>query len=357
MGKSSESRKSAVETRLVLPTNARTLRRRPVGVNASNLPRRRFLRLAAGTAGFPATNRLVWAQAYPARPITMIVPFAAGSAIDVIGRVVAERMRASLGKPIIIENATGADGNTGTGRAARAKPDGYTIIQGGNSTHVLNGAFYSLPYDVLRDFAPVSLVAAVPYVLFARKTMTARDLPEFIAWLKSNSNRASAGIPSANIRLVTTFFQKETGTKFTLVPYRTNPVQDLVAGQIDFAFMPPDRLPLVHAGDIKAYAVTSSTRIAAAPEIPTFAEMGLPAISLSTWLGLFAPNGTPRDIVRKLNGAAVEALADPAVRSRLADLGAEIFQREKQTPEALAAMQKADAEKWWPIIKELGISP
>jgi tripartite-type tricarboxylate transporter receptor subunit TctC len=218
---------------------------------------------------------------------------------------------------------------------------------------VLNGAFYSLPYDVLNDFAPISPLATTSDILFARKTLPAKDLNELIAWLKANPNKASVGIIAVGFRLLAAFFQKETGTQFALVPYRgTAPaIQDLVAGQIDLLIAAPDQLPLMRAGSIKAYAVTSTTRLAVAPDIPTFAEMGLPVLTWSPWYGLFAP----RDITGRLNAAAVEALADPAVQSRLVDLGFEVFPREQQTPEALGALVKADAEKWWPIIKAAGI--
>jgi tripartite-type tricarboxylate transporter receptor subunit TctC len=319
--------------------------------------RRQFLHLAASAAALPALSRIASAQTYPTRPITMIVPFPAGGGTDVNGRVVAERMSGSLGRPIIIENISGADGSIGTGRAARARPDGYTIIVGQTSTLVLNGAMYSLQYDVLNDFAPISPLAAAPLVLFARKTMPANDLKELVVWLKANPNKASAAIFTAVTRLLTTSFQKEIGTHFALVPYRgaAPTIQDLVAGQIDLSFSGVVPLPLVRAGSIKAYAVTSDRRLAMAPDIPTFAEMGLPALSFSEWFGLFAPKGTPKDIIGRLNAAAVEALADPAVRSRFVDIGLEIFPRERQTPEALGALVKADAEKWWPIIKAAGI--
>jgi tripartite-type tricarboxylate transporter receptor subunit TctC len=325
--------------------------------HAMKIPRRQFLHLAAGTAALPAVPRTGWAQAYPARPITMIVPFAAGGATDVIGRIVAERMRKSLGQPIIIENVSGADGSIGVGRAARARPDGYTIDFGIVDTHVLNGAFYSLQYDVLNDFEPISPLATIPRVLFARRTMQAKNLNELIAWLKANPNKASAAIVSSSLHLITAFFQKETGTYFALVPYRsaTQARQDLIAGQIDLFFGATDGLSLTRAGSIKAYAVTSDMRLAFAPDIPTFAEIGLPALSYYGWNGLFAPKGTPRDIIGKLNAAAVEALADPVVRTRLVDLGMDIFPRERQTPEALGALVKADAEKWWPIIKASAI--
>ena len=287
----------------------------------------------------------------------MIVAFAAGGPADVFGRVLASRMRDSLKQPVIIENVSGADGTIGTGRAARAKPDGYTIDLGLKTTHVMVGAVYSLPYDVLNDFEPVSPVVTTPFFLFARKMMPATDLTEFVAWLRANPNKASAGITAVNSHLLTEIFRKQTGTQFALVPYRgTNPaMQDLVAGQIDFCFNPPDSLPLIRAGSIKAYAVTSDMRFAPAPELPTFGEMGLPALSQSEWWGLFAPKRTPKDVIGKLNAAVVEALADPAVQTRLADIGAEIFPRHQQTPEALGALLKADAAKLWPIIKEFGI--
>jgi tripartite-type tricarboxylate transporter receptor subunit TctC len=216
---------------------------------------------------------------------------------------------------------------------------------------------YSLPYDVMNDFAPISPLVRTPLVLYARKTIPAKDLNELIAWLKANPNRASMGVVASSTRVLSAFLRKETGTQFTLVPYRgvAPATQDLVAGQIDLLIATPDQLPLMRAGSIKAYAVTSNTRIDSAPDIPTFAEMGLPALLWLPWYGLFAPRGTPRDIIGKINAAAVEALADPAVQSRLAGLGLEIFPREQQTPEALRALQRADAEKWWPIIKEFGI--
>jgi tripartite-type tricarboxylate transporter receptor subunit TctC len=287
----------------------------------------------------------------------MIVPFPAGAATDVIGRVFADRMRSFLGQSIIIENVSGAEGSIGTGRAARAKPDGYTIIVGLMENQVLNGAFYSLPYNVLNDFAPISPLVRFSGVLLARKNMPAADVIELIASLKANPGKASAGIGSTGLRLNTAFFQRETGTKFTFVPYRgvAPAMQDLLAGQIDLLFAGPDQLTLMRAGSIKAYAVTSDLRLRAAPDVPTFREVGLPALTYTTWGGLSAPAGTPVEIIFKLNAAAVEALADPVALSRLADLGFEAFPRDQQTPDALGALVKAGAEKWWPIIKELGI--
>jgi tripartite-type tricarboxylate transporter receptor subunit TctC len=320
-----------------------------------NLQRRQFLHLAAGTAALPITSRAVGAETYPTRPVTIMIPNA-GGILDAAGRVIAERMKGPLGQPIIIEDVGGAEGSIAAGRAARARPDGYTIIFGTISTHVLNGAVYSLRYDVLNDFVPILPVGTGPYALYARKTVLARGLNELIVWLKDRDN-ASVGITATSSHILAAYFQKETGTRFALVPYRGVPAmfQDLMAGRIDFLFYTLDQLPLVRAGSIKAYALTSDTRSTLAPDIPTFTELGLPALSYSAWAGLFAPLGTPKDVIGKLNAAAVEALADPAVKSHLFDLGAEIFPRERQTPEALGAMQKADVEKWWPIIKAAGI--
>jgi tripartite-type tricarboxylate transporter receptor subunit TctC len=323
----------------------------------STLPRRQFLRFAASAATLLAISTDANAQTYPSRPITMIVPFAAGGPTDVMARLLAERMRGSLGQPIIVENVTGADGSIGVGRVARAKPDGDTLSIGNMSTHALNGAFYSLGYDVLNAFAPISPLVTTPLVLTARKTIPAKDLPELIAWLKANPNSASVGINAVTFRLITRFFQKETGTQFTLVPYRGGAParQDLVAGQIDLIFDQLDALALVRAGSIKAYAVTSDARVAQAPDVPTFAEIGLPTLSWSGWYGLFAPKGTPKEVIDKLNAATIEALAVPEVRSRLADLGLGVFPPEQRTPDALRTMVNAAAEKWWPIIKEFGI--
>jgi tripartite-type tricarboxylate transporter receptor subunit TctC len=323
-----------------------------------NLRRRSFLHLAAGAAALPSLSRIAMGQSYPSRPVTMIVPFPAGGATDVIARILVERMRGPLGQPIIIENIGGADGSIGVGRTARARPDGYTICLGIDGPFVLNAAFYSLPYDVLNDFEPISPLATGPIVFIARKTMPAENLSELIAWLKAHPNQASAGMNTLGFRLEAVRFQKQTGTQFAIVPYRAagSLIGDLVAGQIDLGFGTlTSHLPLVRAGNEKAYAIADEMRSALAPDIPTFAEMGLPALTYTNWYGLFAPRNTPKDIIGKLSAAAVEALADPATRSRLAELGYEAFPREQQTPQTLGALQKADAEKWWPIIRELGL--
>jgi tripartite-type tricarboxylate transporter receptor subunit TctC len=312
--------------------------------------RRQFLYLTA--AALPTAAA---AQAYPSRPISLVVPFAAGGAGDTVARIVVERMREPLGQPVVIENVTGADGTIGTTRVVRAKPDGYTLCFGTTGTHVLNGAFYSLPYDVLNDFVPVSPLVINPHVLYARRTITAGNLNELVGWLKAN--KASAGVIAADFRLITMSFQRQINATLTLVPYRGGApaIQDLTAGQIDILIATPLYLPLVRAGSIKAFAVTSDARFAGAPELATFTEIGLPALSYIQGSGLFAPKGTPEDIISKLNGAAIEALANPAVRSRLAELGFGALSKEKQTPQVLANMQKAVAEKWLPLVKEFGI--
>lgn len=300
------------------------------------------------------------AQPYPSRPITMIVPYATGGSTDAIGRIMAERMRASLGQTVVAENVTGANGSIGVGRAARAAPDGYTISLGAWPTHVVNGAIMSLSYDVLNDFEPVVLLPTQPLVIVGKKAMAARNLQELIAWLKANPDKASqghAGVGStAHIGGV--FFQKQTGTRFAFVPYRGGgpAMQDLIAGQIDLMFDPAgSAVPHVLAGSIKAYAVTAKSRLTAAPDLPTVDEAGLPGMYVSLWHAFWVPKGTPPDIIAKLNAAAVEAMADPAVQKRLVAIGQELPPRDMQTPQALAAYHKAEIARWWPVIKEAGI--
>jgi tripartite-type tricarboxylate transporter receptor subunit TctC len=322
------------------------------------LTRGNFVCFTVGAAALTTLSRVTFAESYPSRPITMIVPFPAGGAADVIGRIVAERMRGALGQPVIIENVGGADGSIGVGRAARAQPNGYTICLGNDTTFVLNGAFYSLPYDVLNDFVPISPLATGAVVIVARKTMPVENLSELIAWLKTHPNQASAGMNSLSFRLLAERLQKQTGAQFTIVPYRAagSVIADLVAGQIDLAVGTlTTHLPQLRTGSEKAYAVAGETRSALAPDIPTFAEMGFAALTYSNWYALFAPRGTPKDIIGKLNAAAVEGLADPAARSRLTEIGYEPFPRERQSPEELAALQKAGAEEWWPTIREFGL--
>jgi tripartite-type tricarboxylate transporter receptor subunit TctC len=324
------------------------------------LQRRRFLQLAGGVATLPAFARIANAQNYPARPVTIVVPFAAGGPIDALVRVMAESMRAPLGQPVIVENVTGAAGNIGVGRVARAAPDGYMLVAGFWGTHVVNGAIYALPYDVLNDFEPILLTSRNVQVIVARKTMPANDLKDFIAWLKANPDMAAAGTSGVGSpqHVMGVLFRNATGTHFRFVPYRgaAPAMQDLIAGQIDLIFADQTTsLPQVRSGNIRAYAVTGNSRLAAAPDIPTVDEAGLPGFYCSVWNALFAPKGTPKNIIARLNAAAVSALSEPVLRRRLAELGQQIVPRDEQTPEALAALHRAEIEKWWPIIKAAGI--
>jgi tripartite-type tricarboxylate transporter receptor subunit TctC len=326
------------------------------------IPRRRFLHLAGAGLALPALSRAAHGQAYPSRPITMIVPYPAGGPTDTVGRTVAEWMRRELGQPIVLENITGAAGSIGLGRLARAPADGYTIEVGNWSAHVVNGAIYNLPYDLKNDFEPIALLARAPQVVLSSKAVPAHDLKSLIAWMKANPGKATIGTAGVGSppHIAAVLFLKLTGTQAQLVPYRgaAPAVQDLVMGQIDMTLTDPtSAVPQVRAGTIKGYAVSARERLAAAPDIPTADEAGLPGFYVSTWNAMFAPKGTPKPIIAKLNAAAVAALADPAVRSRFTALGQEIPPRDEQSPEALDALVKADIEKWWPIIKAANIKP
>jgi tripartite-type tricarboxylate transporter receptor subunit TctC len=300
------------------------------------------------------------AQDYPSRPITIVVPFPAGGPTDTLARLFGEHMRNSLGQPVIVENMTGASGSIGVGRAARAAPDGHTLSIGHIVTHVFNGAVFNLPYDVIKDFAPVSPLVAIPTWLIARNSLPARDFKELIAWLKASPGQASVATvgPGSAAHLSAVYFQSKTGTSFHLVPYRgAAPIMpDLIGGQVDLMFGEGSTaLPHVRSGKLKAYVVMAKSRWFAAPEVPTVDEAGAPGLYISFWHGLWVPQGTPSSIIAKLNAAIAAALADPVVRQRLTDMGQELLPREQQTPEALGALQQAEKEKWWPIIKAAGM--
>lgn len=324
------------------------------------LPRRHFFRLLAGATVFPAASRLGWAQTYPSRPITMVIPYPPGGATDVVARILGQGMHASLGQPIIIENRGGANGSIGVGHVAHAVADGYTLVVGNWNNFVANGALYSLPYDLKNDFKPIALLSYAPVLITARKAMPANNLQQFISWLKANPDKATdghAGIGSIG-HIVGIFFQKETGTRFQLIPYRGGgpAVQDLVAGHIDFIMnTATDTLAQVRAGTVKAYAVTAKSRLSALPDVPTVDECGLPNFYFSQWFGLWAPKATSNHIISELNDAVVNALADPVVRHQLSDSGEETFPPAQRTPEALGALHRAEIEKWWPIIEAAGI--
>jgi tripartite-type tricarboxylate transporter receptor subunit TctC len=322
------------------------------------MKRRNFLKLAIGAIStWPMLAR---ADVYPSRTITLIVPFAAGGPTDVIARVMGERMGDALGQTVLIENVTGASGSIAGMKAARATPDGYTITIGHWGTHVLNGAIYDLQYDLLKDFEPVAMIANGPQLIIARPTLPATDLKQLIAWLKENPNKATAGTagPGSGSHVAGVFFQKMTGTSFSFVPYRgAGPaLNDLMAGHIDLMFdQASNSLAQVRGGTVKAFAVTAPARLASAPDIPTVDEAGLPGLYIAYWHGIWAPKNTPGDIIAKLNGAIVKALADPNLRQRFLDLGQDIPPLDQQTPAALRSHQQAEIAKWWPIVKAADI--
>jgi tripartite-type tricarboxylate transporter receptor subunit TctC len=302
------------------------------------------------------------AQGYPSAPIRIVVPYSAGGVSDVLMRIIAERMRQSLGQPVIVENVTGASGSIGVGRVARAAPDGYTLVQGNWSTHVANGAVYSLQYDLLKDFAPVGLIVSNPLLIAAKKDIPAGTLKDLITWLKANPGKASQGTNGSGsvMHLAGVSFQKETGTRFAFVPYRggSATMNDLLAGNIDLYLGPAgDILTQYRAGGVKVFAVMAKHRMESAPDIASVDEAGTPGLYVSAWWGLWAPKATPREVITKLNAAIVDVLADPVVRTQLAKLGLEVPPREQQSPEVLGTFQKAEIAKWWPMIKEAGIKP
>jgi tripartite-type tricarboxylate transporter receptor subunit TctC len=321
---------------------------------------RRLLTVLATILLGPAAAGIAAAQTYPARPVTMIVPFPAGGATDTLARFLAEQMRAVLGQTVVIENVGGAAGSLGVGRAVRSAADGYTMSIGTSTTHMLTGGLYALPFDLLRDLEPIIQIGSEPLLIVGKKALPADDLKGLIAWLKANPDKASVGIPGvgATGHLSGISFQKETGTKFQFVPYRGNgpAMQDLLSGQIDFMIEPSSNFrALLGAGSVKPFAITGKARLPSSPDIPTADEAGLSGFFASLWYGLWVPKDTPKDIVARLNATMVQVLADPQVQKRFAELGIGITPPDQQSPEALRAYQKAEAERWWPIIKASNI--
>jgi tripartite-type tricarboxylate transporter receptor subunit TctC len=312
---------------------------------------------ALGAALFASS---VHAEDFPSKPVTMIVPFPAGGGSDILARVVAERMRVSLGQPVIVENVGGAGGTIGTTRVARSTPDGYTIGFGQWTSHVGGGALYPLTFDLLKDLTPVAPLTTAKLWLIGRSDLPANNLKELIAWLKANPDKATGATIGAGsgTQLCLIYLQQNTGTKFQLVPYRgVAPImQDLLAGHLDLTCPEAGQtLSLYRAGKIKAFAVMDSTRWFSAPDVPTTDEAGAPGLHMTFWYGLWAPTGTSKDAIAKLNAAVIDTFNDPGVRQRLTEEGQVIPPPEQLTPEALGAHHKAEIEKWWPMIKAAGI--
>jgi len=302
------------------------------------------------------------AQGYPTRQITAVVPASAGGPTDTIARIVMARAQQSLGQTVVIENIGGASGTIATGRVVRAEPDGYTLIIGGVNHFVVNGAVYPLNYDLLKDFAPIAMLASGPMLILSRNTVPATNLKEFIAWLKANPENVTYGTGglASPPHITGLSLQEVTHNKFQFVPFRGSApaLQNVMAGQLDMIIdQASAALSIARGGGARVYAVTAPHRLESAPEIPTVDEAGLPGFHVSIWQGLFAPKGTPKDIIAKINAAVVEALADPAVQKRLKDVGQELPTPEQQTPDGFGAYHKAEIEKWWPIIKAANIKP
>jgi tripartite-type tricarboxylate transporter receptor subunit TctC len=318
----------------------------------------RFCAIAAGIALSFGVGAAA-ADDYPSRPVTMVVPFAAGGPTDVIARLMAQQMGNTLGQNVVVEDVTGAAGSIGVGRVAKAAPDGYTIGIGHWSTHVANGAIYTLPYDLLNDLEPIALLPSNPMLIVTGPATPAKTLKELVAWLKDHPGATigTAGVGSGS-HIAGVYFQNFAGTHLQYVPYRgTDPALiDLMAGRIDMMFdQVSEAIQKLQAGQIKAYAVTAKNRLPSLPGIPTVDEAGMKGLYVNIWYGLWAPKGTPKDIIAKLTGAAAKAMADPTVQKRFTDLALDTPPSDQQSAEALGALQKAEIEKWWPIIKAAGI--
>jgi len=297
------------------------------------------------------------AQSYPSRPITLVVPFPPGGSTDAAARIMAERMRAPLGQPIVIENVGGAGGSIGVGRVARAAPDGYTFDIGQWDTHV-GSIIYKLDYDLEKDFEPIALISNNPQLMVAKNGLPANNLAELVTWMKANPGKINFVNQNAAANVSGVLFENLTKQKVQFIPYRgAGPAMtDLISGTVDLLVVQGAvALPQIRGGKIKALANMSPQRSASMSDIPTADETGVPGLYMSGWFGFWAPKGTPKDIIARLNAATVEALADPALQKRFTELGLDVAPREQQTPEGLAAFQKAEIAKWWPIIKDAGI--
>jgi tripartite-type tricarboxylate transporter receptor subunit TctC len=324
------------------------------------LSRRNILHLAAGAAALPAVGGRAWADGYPTRPISLIAPFPPGGPVDTLARIMGDHMRSSLGQPVVVENVAGAAGSIGVGRVAHATPDGYTLILGQWSTHVANAAIYKLQYNTLTDFQPVALLSNNPGLIVGRKDLPANNLKELVAYLKARPDTVRQGTSGVGGfgHIGGVFMEKMVGTRQQFIPYRgaAPMMQDLLAGRVDMLIdTPTSSIPQIRSGAVKGFAVMSKKRLAAIPDVPTVDEAGVPELYLFQWNAIWAPRGTPRHAVDKLNKAAVAAIADPAVHKRLADLGQDFYPPEQMTPDALGAFQKAELDKWVPIISAANI--
>jgi len=316
--------------------------------------------ILAALVGMLASGGAALAENFPLHPITIVVPFSAGGPSDAMSRILAERMKVTLGEALLVENVTGAGGSIGVGRAVRSPPDGYTISFGHLGTHVANGAIYKLGYDLVTDLEPVALLPSNPMIVVSKNAIPAKSLKELLEWLKARPAPATAGTAGAGSgsHIAGLYFENVSGVKLQYVPYRgTAPaMNDLVAGQIDLIIdQTSNSIGQVRAGNIRAYAISADKRIESAPDIPTADEAGLPGFHMTLWSGLWVPKGTPKEIVDKLNASVVDALNDPAVRKQLENLGLQMPPRDQLTPEALGAWQKAEIAKWWPVIKAANV--
>jgi tripartite-type tricarboxylate transporter receptor subunit TctC len=321
---------------------------------------RKLLVLAIAVLAAAATA--VAEESYPSRPITLVVPYPAGGVTDTLARLLAERMKQSLAQTIVIENVGGAGGSIGVGRIARGTPDGYTIVIGSSETHVLNAVALNLPYDVVADFEPVAQLPAYPFLIVSPNSVPATTLKEFVAWIKAQPDKVTQGTVGYGTiqHMCGVIMQKALGVTWQIVPYRGGApaMQDLLSGQINMMCTASGSfLPLIRANQIRAYAITMATRAESAPDIPTADEAGMPGLHLLTWNALYAPKGTPRPMIDKLNAAAVQAMADPTFKKRMVELALEMPPSDQLTPEALATLQKTDIETWWPLMRAAGIKP